>query len=171
VAASGTLARCQGNTALGPGLGLPFWSKRRLGIFVVHVGVLSAGRFQVLYASEQAASNSLVGEFGEPPLHQIDPGTIRGSEVDMKRAFREPFPDDGGFVRSVVVQDEMHIQSGGHLRLDLKTVKLRESRGSRGPFRALVLVFPTVRRQTLAGVGQANEIARSQRKLPQVVPR
>ena len=33
-------------------------------------------------------------------------------------AFREPFPDDRGFVGAVVVHDEMRLQSGGHLRLD-----------------------------------------------------
>ena len=42
------------------------------GIFVVHLDVLADGRFQVVYASEHATSNSLVGEFGEPSLHQVD---------------------------------------------------------------------------------------------------
>src|ERR1700730_15542866 len=90
-----------------------------LGSWVVHVDVLADGRFQVFYASEHATSNSLVGEFGEPSLHQVDPGTVRRGEVDMKSwAFREPFPDHGGFVGSVVIQDDMDIQCGGHVRLD-----------------------------------------------------
>ena len=32
--------------------------------------------------------------------------------------FREPFPDDRRFVGTVVIHDEMHVQSGRHLRLD-----------------------------------------------------
>ena len=39
--------------------------------------------------------------------------------MDMKSwAFREPFPDDRGFVGAVVIHDDMRLQSGGHLRLD-----------------------------------------------------
>ena len=33
-------------------------------------------------------------------------------------AFREPFPDDRGFVGTVVIHDDMRLESGGHLRLD-----------------------------------------------------
>ena len=62
------------------------------GVFVVHVGVLTNGRFQLAYAAEYAPSNSLVGEFGKPALHQVDPGSIGGSEVDMKAwTFSKPF--------------------------------------------------------------------------------
>ena len=32
--------------------------------------------------------------------------------------FGERFPDDGSFVGSVVVHNNMHIECGGHLRLD-----------------------------------------------------
>jgi len=32
--------------------------------------------------------------------------------------FGEPFPDDGSFVGSVIVHNNMHLESGGHLRLD-----------------------------------------------------
>ena len=61
----------------------------------------------------------LLVSVGEPSLHQVDPGTVRRGEVDMKSwAFREPFPDHGGFVGSVVIQDDMDIQCGGHVRLD-----------------------------------------------------
>src|SRR5207249_4228831 len=81
--------------------------------------VLADGSLQLLHAAEHAASNSLVGDFGEPAFHQVDPGTVGGGEVDMKSgAFGEPFPDDRGFVGAVVVHDEMRLQSGGHVRLD-----------------------------------------------------
>jgi hypothetical protein len=88
------------------------------GIFVVHVDVLAAAS-KSFTVRNTARSNSLVGEFGKPSLHQVDPGTVGRGEVDMKSwAFRKPFPDHGGFVRSVVIRDDMDIQSGGHVRLD-----------------------------------------------------
>ena len=34
------------------------------------------------------------------------------------RPFGEPVPDRGGFVRAVVVRDDVNLQCGGHLRLD-----------------------------------------------------
>ena len=88
-------------------------------ILVMYVDVLADGGFQVFHTSKHAPSNALIGEFGEPSLHQIDPGTVGGGEVDMKSgSFSEPFPDDGCFMRAVVVHDDMDIESDGHLILD-----------------------------------------------------
>jgi len=85
----------------------------------VHVDVLADSRFPFFYTAEHAPSNSLVGEFGEPALHQVDPGSVGGSEVDMKAwAFGKPFPNKGRFVGSVVVHNDMHLECSGHLRLD-----------------------------------------------------
>ena len=55
-----------------------FGPNEGLGIFVVHLDIFADGRFQLFHASEHAASNSLVGDFGEPALHQVDPGTVGG---------------------------------------------------------------------------------------------
>ena len=58
--------------------------------------------------------------FREPSFHQVDPGTVGGREVEMKTwTFGEPFPDDGGFVGSVVVHNDLHIEFGGYLHFDL----------------------------------------------------
>src|SRR6202167_6142043 len=61
-----------------------FGPNEGLGIFIVHVDEFADGRFQVFYTAEHAPTNSLVGEFGKPSLHQVDPGSVGGSEVDMK---------------------------------------------------------------------------------------
>src|ERR1700736_909562 len=102
-----------------PGFGRLFWSKRRAWDLRCARRCTRGWPLPSLYAAEHATSNSLVGEFGKPSLHQVDPGTVGRGEVDMKSwAFRKPLADHGGFVRSVVIQDDMDIQSGGHVRLD-----------------------------------------------------
>ena len=85
----------------------------------MNLDVLADGRFQFFHAAENATANSLVGKFGKPPLHQVDPGTVGGSEVEMEAGtFSEPFPDQGRLVSAVVIQDDMDLQFGGHLGLD-----------------------------------------------------
>src|SRR5271167_4284150 len=96
-----------------------FGPNERRGIFIVYVDVLANRGLQFLYAAKHAAANAFVGEFGEPSLDQVDPGTIGGCEVNMKpRALGQPLSDDRRFVRTIVIQDEMDIEAGGHLRLD-----------------------------------------------------
>lgn len=66
-----------------------------LGIFVAHIDVFADGGFQLSHATKHAASDSLVGDFGEPAFHQVCPGTIGGGKVNMKSwAFGEPFPEE-----------------------------------------------------------------------------
>jgi hypothetical protein len=109
-----------------------FGPNEGFGIFVVHVDVLADGSFQLLDAPEHAASNSLVGYFGEPAFHQVHPGTIVG-KVNMKAGtFREPFPDDRRFLGAVVIHDEMCLQSGRHVGLD-HIQKLAKFRGAMAP--------------------------------------
>lgn len=43
------------------------------GIFVVDLDEFANGRLKLFDASEGAAADPFVGEFGEPPLHQIQP--------------------------------------------------------------------------------------------------
>src|SRR5215468_2093900 len=89
------------------------------GILVVNCDVLADGCFQFFDAAENAPANALVGKFGKPALHQVDPRTVGGSEVEMEaRPFGEPFSDQGCLVRPVVIQDDMDLQCSGHLRLD-----------------------------------------------------
>ena len=90
-----------------------------LGIFVVDFNELANRRFEILHAAKHAAPNPFVGEFREPALDQVDPGTIRGCEVNVKVwALGEPVPDDRGFVRAVVVDNQMSIETGRHLSFD-----------------------------------------------------
>ena len=97
------------------------------GIFIVDVDVFTNGGFQFLHTAKHAAANPFVGQFGEPSLDQIDPGTVGGREVDMKSgALSEPFPDEGRFVRAVVVHDDMRLQFGRHC----SSIKSRNRRNS-----------------------------------------
>src|SRR5215469_5088622 len=66
-----------------------------------------------------ATTNLLFSERRKPALHQIQPGSAGGSEVHVKaRMARQPAMNQGGFVRRIVVQDQMHIQGHGHRRID-----------------------------------------------------
>src|SRR6516164_2488297 len=108
---------------LGQDLIRRFCPNEGFGIFVVHIDVLTNGRFQFFYAAEHAAANSLVGEFSKPALHQVDPGSISGGKVDMKAwTFGKPIPDEGSFVGSVVIHNNVHVQFGRHLRLITRPV-------------------------------------------------
>src|SRR5271169_1281413 len=91
---------------------------KRFWIFVMDVDVLANRQFQLPDAAERAAPDSFVGEFGEPSLHQIQPRTIRWREVNMKTGpLEQPFANERGLVRPIVVQDQVHIQIGGYVRL------------------------------------------------------
>ena len=48
------------------------------------VDVFTNSGFQLLHTAKHTPANPLVGEFCEPALDQVDPGTVSGSEVDMK---------------------------------------------------------------------------------------
>jgi DNA-binding NarL/FixJ family response regulator len=73
----------------------------------------------LLDAAKHATANPFVGEFGEPALDQVDTRAVGGREVNVEAwALSEPLPDDGRFVSSVIVDDEMDIQSGRYLRFD-----------------------------------------------------
>src|SRR5581483_8307035 len=91
----------------------------RSGAFVVNVKIFADGCFEFLDAAENAAANSLVGDFGEPPLHKVHPGAIGGREMNVKaRPFGEPFPYECGLVRAVVVQDDVNVEFCGHVCFD-----------------------------------------------------
>src|SRR5271163_569714 len=73
----------------------------------------------LLHAAKHTPANPLVRQFGEPTFDQVDPRTIGGREVNVKvGALGEPLPDDRGFVSGVVIDDEVYIQPGWHLRFD-----------------------------------------------------
>src|SRR5215813_4125128 len=88
-------------------------------VFVVNFDVLTNSRFQFSDAAENAPANPLVCKFSKPTLHQVEPRTVSGSEVEMKaRPFSEPVSDQSCLVGAVIIQDDMDVQRGGHLRFD-----------------------------------------------------
>jgi hypothetical protein len=65
-----------------------------------------------------AATNLLLSQLGEPALHLIDPGRVRGREVEVEAGMSEqPAMDQRCLVRTVVVQDKMHLEVGWHFRI------------------------------------------------------
>ena len=85
----------------------------------MNVDVLADSRFQFPDAAEDTSANTLVGDFGEPSLHQVEPGPVRGREVHMKAwSLGKPFPNDVGLVGSVIVQQDMDIETRGNVGLD-----------------------------------------------------
>src|SRR5215475_5117851 len=91
------------------GLGFSLWTSR----------YFADSSFQFFYAAENPAPNAFVSDFGKPPFHKVDPGAISRREMDMEaRPFGKPFPDDRGFVRAVVVDNDMDVEFCGHVRLD-----------------------------------------------------
>lgn len=77
---------------------------------VIHV--FAHGGDQLLDAMESSATDALVGQFAEPSLDQVQPGRTGGSEVQMKAGvLAQPAFDLGMFVGSVVVEDQVQVQS------------------------------------------------------------
>jgi len=62
---------------LGPDVGL--------GIVVVGVDVLLDGVAQLADAAVAPTPQLLIGQIGEVPLDEVDPGAVRGGEVDLAR--------------------------------------------------------------------------------------
>lgn len=97
---------------LGPRKG--FW------ILIVDLNEFFDGSDEFRNASEHTSSNPLAGDFSEPAFDQVEPrGTGRGKVQVKARMFFEPPFDVRMFVRPIVVQDQMEIQSSGHLPVNL----------------------------------------------------
>ena len=89
------------------------------GRLIMDLQVVADGRFQFFHTSKDSATYALIRDFCEPTLHEIDPGTISGREVEVKvRAFGKPVPNQRCFVRAVVIEHDMNVKLGGHIRLD-----------------------------------------------------
>ena len=87
------------------------------------------GVFQLQRAAVDAAPDLFFGQLGEPALDQIQPGSRSGSEVQVEaRTLGQPAADQLGFVRAVVIQDEVYVQFCGHVAARW----CRESGGTRG---------------------------------------
>src|ERR1019366_1404391 len=66
----------------------------------------------------RAASQPLVGEFGEPALDHVHPRAVGGREVQVEpRVTEQPAVDLGRLVARDVVDDQVSSRSSGTLRL------------------------------------------------------
>src|SRR2546425_4272946 len=85
-----------------------FGPKERLGGFVVGGDEFADGGLQFADTAVNPAADLLVGEFGKPPLDQVDPGPVGGRVVDMEAwTLRKPPPDEGRLVGPIVVHDDV----------------------------------------------------------------
>jgi len=74
------------------------------------------GRFQGGHALEDAAANAPSRDRREEPFDLIEPARARGREVQVIARMTHKPPDDvGGFVRTVVIHDHVHVPIGGQL--------------------------------------------------------
>ena len=82
------------------------------GVLVVGVEELMDGFLQGLHGAVSTALDLTLSEQAEPPLDLIQPGRVRGDEVDMEaRTSSQPVLDGRGLVRGDVVEDEARSRS------------------------------------------------------------
>ena len=93
-----------------PGFGQRSWSTRRSGVLVIGFHETLQSRLQFSGAAMGAAAQLPLRQGGEPTLDQIDPGLPGGSIVQMiTRMAHQPALNQGGLVRAIVIQNQMHI--------------------------------------------------------------
>jgi hypothetical protein len=81
--------------------------------------IATNGVFEFAGRAMAAPANLLFGQSREPALHQIESGSAGGREVHVKaRMADQPAMNQRRFGCRVVVQDQVHVQSGGHRRVD-----------------------------------------------------
>ena len=77
------------------------------------------GIFQLDCAAVDAAADLFFGESGEPTFEQVQPRGRSRREVQVKaRPLGQPAPDQLGFVRAVVIQDEMDLEILRHVGVE-----------------------------------------------------
>src|SRR5271157_3159901 len=77
------------------------------------------GLFQFAGAAVNAAPDLLFRQQRKETLHQVDPRRSGGRKVHViVRTLNQPLPDERRFMRAVIVQNEMHLHSRRHCRLD-----------------------------------------------------
>ena len=70
--------------------------------------VQADGVLQCTRAAVAPAANLLLRQLCEPTLHLVDPGRVRGCEVQVEAGVSEqPTMDERRLMRAVVVQDKM----------------------------------------------------------------
>ena len=68
---------------------------------------------------ECAATQSLVGDLTKPTFDHVEPGTGCGDEMQMEAwVTLQPGSDTRMFMGSIVVDDQMQLQAGGHFGIN-----------------------------------------------------
>jgi hypothetical protein len=84
---------------------------RRVETFKLSSDPLSVEKFRDIVGLYLAPPERAVGEQGEEAFDLVDPRCRRRGEVHMPAGpFREPVTDELGFVRSVVVHDDVNVE-------------------------------------------------------------
>src|SRR3990172_1182196 len=84
------------------------------GIPVVLMQIVVNGTVQFGHTSEGSAANALAGDLRKPALHQLEPRSPRGGEMQMVTGVsREPCLHLGVRVRPVIVEDHMNVSTRG----------------------------------------------------------
>jgi hypothetical protein len=66
-----------------------------------------------------AAANLFLGQFDKPLFDEVDPRRAGRGEVHMvPRSLREPPPDQGRFMRRIVVENQMNVEMAWHRGVD-----------------------------------------------------
>ena len=96
-------------------------------VLVVFLNEAANGGLQFLGRAMHATSQLLVGECGKPSLDQVEPTGRSRRKVQVKaRPFHRPIANQLGFVRAVVIQDQMYVQLWRHVSFN-RIGKLRNS--------------------------------------------
>lgn len=89
-------------------------------VLIVTVQIVFDGGDQLPYVPKTAAAEAFVGEVPKPALHQLQPGTRRRNEVQMEPGMPpQPGLHARVLVRPVIVHDEMQIEFGRGVAIDL----------------------------------------------------
>ena len=87
--------------------------------FIVDVQIFVDSGLQLFDTAKDSTAYAFVRDFCEPSFHQVDPGTVCRSEVEVKTgSFGEPLPDERCFVSSVVIQHDVDVKIVGYAGLN-----------------------------------------------------
>ena len=80
---------------------------------------------------ESYRADDLAGNFAKEAFHQIEPGGRGGNEMDVETGMTlKPSGDFGVLVRGIVVANDVKLQVGGDLLIDLAQINtIPEHRG------------------------------------------
>ena len=86
---------------------------------VIGFDIVEDGHFQVADTFEGVPTDALFSDLGKPALDLVEPGGTGWGEVEMiAGAFFKPRGHFGGFMRSVVIQNDVNIKVVRNFMID-----------------------------------------------------